>query len=351
VNKPPNRSQNVTLDDIARQLKVSKVTVSKALRDHPDIGSATKREVQALAAKLGYVPNFMARNLSARSSRTIGLVVPKLAHYFFATCIESIYNAANASQYDIIMTVSQENPEYELKHIQTLLAMRVEGLLVSVTENTTDTSIFQDIKKRGVPIVFFDRIPFGLESNYVVTDDRAAAARLTNYVIQAGYRKIAHFAGYSHTNIGYERQTGFRQALSDNNLPIREDLIIEGGFGERAGYEALKKVAETKDLPELIFAVTFPVALGIFEAASELGLKIPGDIDLVCFGGGQFNRYLSPALTFMDQPASAIGEKAFNLLLDELHSSERRSEQHIVIPSQLVIGETCRKLQYNYEEL
>jgi len=101
----------------------------------------------------------------------------------------------------------------------------------------------------------------------------------------------------------------------------------------------------------LIFAVTFPVALGIFEAASELGLKIPGDIDLVCFGGGQFNRYLSPALTFMDQPASAIGEKAFNLLLDELHSSERRSEQHIVVPSQLVIGETCRKLQYNYEEL
>lgn len=340
-----NKRQNVTLDDIARRLKVSKVTVSKALRDHPDIGPATKRDVQATAAKLGYVPNFIARNLSAKSSRTIGLVVPKLAHHFFATCIESIYSAANASQYDIIMTVSRENPEHELKHIQTLLAMRVEGLLISVTENTTDFSIFKNIKQRGVPVVFFDRIPVGIESNHVITDDRAAAARLMEYVIQAGYRNIAHFAGYSHTNIGYERQAGFRQALSSNNLLIREEWIIEGGFGEQDGYEAFKQLAVKEDLPELIFAVTFPVALGIFEATRELGLKIPGDVDVVCFGGGQFHRFLSPALTFMNQPASAIGEQAFNLLLEELRSPEAFTEKHIVIPSQLVIGETCRKIK------
>jgi LacI family transcriptional regulator len=342
------KNKNITLDDIARRLKVSKVTVSKALRDHPDISSTTKREVQSIAAKLGYVPNLIARNLSAKSSRTIGLVVPKLAHHFFATCIESICSAANASQYDIVMTVSQENPENEIKHIQTLLAMRVEGLLISITGNTTDYSVFKDIKKRGVPVVFFDRIPVGIETNHVITDDRAAAVRLIEFVIQAGYRKIAHFAGYSHTNIGYERQAGFRQALTAGNLPIRAEWIIEGGFGEQAGYDAFKKLAVRKDLPEMIFAVTFPVALGIFEAARELGLKIPDDVDVVCFGGGQFHRYLSPALTFMNQPASDIGEQAFNLLLEELRAPETFAQKGIVIPSQLVIGETCRKIKvYN----
>ncbi|MFH1214057.1 MAG: LacI family DNA-binding transcriptional regulator [Candidatus Neomarinimicrobiota bacterium] len=339
MNKPPH----VTLDDIARRLNVSKVTVSKALRDHPDIGPATKREVLAVAEKLGYVPNFIARNLSARKSRTIGLVVPKLAHHFFASCIEAIYNAAYVSQYDIIMTVSQENPEYELKHIQTLLAMRVEGLLISVTENTTDVGIFKGIEQYGVPVVFFDRIPTGIEGNYVVTDDRAAAVRLIDYAIQAGNRKIAHFAGYSHTNIGRERQAGFRQALAENGLTVREEWIIEGGFGEQAGYDAFKQLIAQNDLPELIFAVTFPVALGIYSAAQELGLKIPGDIDVICFGGGQFNRFISPALTYMDQPAGAIGEKAIELLLNELRDPDALRERQIVIPSQLILGETCRK--------
>ena len=169
--------------------------------------------------------------------------------------------------------------------------------------------------------------------------------RDSEYAVQIGYRKIAHFAGYSHTNIGYERLTGFRQALSANGLPINAQWIIEGGFGEQDGYEAFKQLAREKELPELIFAVTFPVALGIFEAAREIGLKIPEDIDVVCFGGGQFHRYLSPALTFMNQPASAIGEQAFKLLLEELQSPGKFIPKQVVIPSQLVIGETCCKIK------
>jgi LacI family transcriptional regulator len=337
MNRPPH----ITLDDIARKLNVSKVTVSKALRDHPDIGQATKREVQAVAKELGYVPNFIARNLSAQKSRTIGLVVPKLAHYFFASCIEAIYHAAAASQYDIIMTVSQENPEYELKHIQTLLAMRVEGLLISVTENTTDLTLLRDIGQRGVPVVYFDRVPLQIATDYVVTDDRAAASRLIDYAVQAGYWEIAHFAGYSHTNIGSERQAGFRQAMIANGLKIHEEWIIEGGFGEQAGYEAFKKLTSRQKWPELIFAVTFPVALGIYSAAQELGLKIPGDIDVICFGGGQFNRFISPTLTYMDQPAEKIGKKAIELLLDELRAPEAQREHQIVVPSKLVVGQTC----------
>lgn len=341
MNKPPH----VTLNDIARRLNVSKVTVSKALRDHPDIGPATKREVQAVAEELGYVPNFIARNLSAKNSRTIGLVVPKLAHHFFASCIEAIYKTAADSRYDIIMTVSQENPEYELKHIQTLLAMRVEGLLISVTENTADLSILKNIEQRGIPVVYFDRIPPGTERNYVVTDDRAAARRLIDYAVQAGYWEIAHFAGYGHTNIGRERQEGFRQAMAANGLPVKEKWIIEGGFGEQAGYDAFKKMTAQQKWPELIFAVTFPVALGIYSAAQELGLKIPGDIDVICFGGGQFNRFISPALTYMDQPAAEIGEKAIELLLDELREPDAQRERRIVIPSQLVVGDTCHRVK------
>jgi LacI family transcriptional regulator len=337
MNKPPH----VTLDDIARRLKVSKVTVSKALRDHPDISPTMKREVQAVAAELGYVPNLIARNLSAKNSRTIGLVVPKLAHHFFASCIEAIYKTAATSQYDIIMTVSQENPEYELKHIQTLLAMRVEGLLISITENTIDTTIFKNIEQRGIPVVYFDRIPPDVQTNYVVTNDQAAAEQLISHAIQAGYREIAHIAGYRHTNIGRDRRAGFRQAMTANGLAIKEEWIVEGGFGEKAGYDAFKTIIAQPEWPEMIFAVTFPVALGVYAAAQEMGLKIPGDIDVVCFGGGQFSRFISPSLTYMDQPAAEIGEKAIRLLLDELRDPDAEHERQIIIPSQLVIGETC----------
>jgi len=334
------KSKQITLKDIAQQLKVSKVTVSKALRDHPDIGVQMKQRVRETAEQLGYVPNFMARNLSSRRSSTIGLVVPKIAHHFFASTIEAIYETADAHNYEVILTVSQENAQSEIKHIQTLLSMRVDGLLVSVTEQTKDTTIFETVKKRNVPLVFFDRAVDAPGFSRVTSDDEGGSYTAVSQMIASGYTKIAHLAGYHFTSIGKNRLKGYQRALKENGMDIRADYIIEGGFGEADGYNGFMQLFKHNNLPQVIFAVTYPVALGVLAAAETTGLEIPGDLDLICFGGSEYNRFIKPSLSFIDQPTDKIGRTATELLLDEIKHPEMDAKE-IIVPTKLIKCETC----------
>ncbi|MEJ2545620.1 MAG: LacI family DNA-binding transcriptional regulator [Calditrichaceae bacterium] len=285
--------KHVTLQDIADKLNISKVSVSKALRDHPDISAITKQRIADVAQKMGYMPNFIARNLSSRKSNTIGLVVPKIAHHFFASAIEAIYQTAYLNNYEIIMTVSQEDAEHEAKHIQTLLSMHVDGLLVSVTEQTKDKAIFELVKN---------------------------------------------------SNIGYNRRKGFELAAKDCKLKIPKQWIIEGGFGETDGYNGFMQLYNKNDLPEVIFAVTYPVALGIQSAAQEVGLNIPKDLELISFGGSIYNRFIAPSITYINQPIQALGAKAIELIIEEIKNPDTVREQHITLPTELIICETCKKM-------
>lgn len=333
----------ITLKDIAEKLQLSKVSVSKALRDHPDIGPDTKRLVQETAERLGYVPNYIARNLSSRHSKTIGLVVPKIAHHFFATAIETIYQTAFDNKYEIIMTLSQESVENELIHLQTLLSMRVDGLLVSVTEQTKDKAIFETVKKRSIPLVFFDRVVEGVGFSTVTADDEKGSYDAITEVINSGYTKIAHLAGYSYTNIGKRRSNGFKKAMKDKSLHVPESWMVETGFSESDGYKGFLKLFKSGKLPEVIFTVTYPVALGVILAAQEAGISVPDDIQILSFGGSIYNRFITPSISYIDQPAEKIGKKATDLLLYEIKNPELREECHIVVPTDLVICDTCIK--------
>lgn len=335
--------KTITLKDIAEELQISKVSVSKALRDHPDIGSETKQLVKETAARLGYVPNYIARNLSSRHSNTIGLVVPKIAHHFFASAIETIYQTAFENDYEIIMTVSQESVENELIHLQTLLSMQVEGLLISVTEQTKDTAIFEMVKKQNIPLVFFDRVMDGLGFSTVTADDEQGTYNAITEIINTGYSKIAHLAGYAYTNIGYKRKNGFLRAMKDNHLEVRADWIVETGFAEEDGYKGFMKLFRSGELPEVIYTVTYPVALGVILAAQEAGISIPRDSQIVSFGGSIYNRFVAPSISYIEQPSEDIGRKAVDLLLNEIKNPEMREEKHIVVPTELVICDTCKK--------
>ncbi len=336
-------SKQITLDDIAKKLKVSKVTISKALRDHPDIGAATKSRVKEAALKMGYTPNFIARNLSAKKSNTIGLVVPKVAHHFFASAIETIYSTAFKNNHEIIMTVSQEDDVREARHIETLLSMRVDGLLVSISEKTRDRSIFELVKKKGVPLVFFDRLLYGMDFSWVASDDEQGSFEAIDQIIRLGFTKIAHLAGYAYTNIGSDRLNGFKRALQKHQLKIPADWIIEGGFGEASGFAGFQKLYKTGRLPEVLFAVTYPVALGVLDAAGQVGVKIPDDLDLLCFGGSNYNRFVSPSITYIDQPAAQLAERAVELLISEIRNEKQRGKSQVKIPTRLVVCETCIK--------
>ena len=339
-----NKKFQITLDDIAKKLNVSKVTVSKALRGHPDISFETAQKVKAAAKELGYTPNFMARNLSSKSSHTLGLVVPKIAHYFFGSVIESIYEAALESNYEIILTVSQENAEREKKHIQSLLSMRVDGLIISISQQTKDYEIFNTIKNYNVPLVFMDRVVDLPEFSSVTVDDKGGSFLAIEHAIKLGYKKIAHIAGYQEINIGQKRYSGFEEAMKKYNIPINRDWIVYGGFGEADGYNGFMKLYQSGNLPDFIFAVTYPVALGVYAALMELGLKIPQDIDVMCFGNSDVNRFLSPSLSCVDQPTEELGKKAVELILEIIKNPTDYTPQHIELPTSLIVRDTPKIL-------
>jgi LacI family transcriptional regulator len=332
---------HVTLDDIAKRISVSKVTVSKALRGHPDISSETSKKIKKLARELGYFPNYMARNLSSKHSKTIGVVVPKVAHFFFSSVIEAMYDAALEKDYEMILTVSQENAQREEKHIQTLLSMRVDGIIVSVSESTKDYSIFETVRDKGVPLTFMDRVPNLEGFSSVVGDDRGGAFAATEQAINVGYRKIAHIGGYQHTNIGKERYRGFVEAMKQYDVPIKPEWVVYGGFSENDGYKGFNQMYETGKLPEFIFAATFPVALGVCKAVAELGMKIPNDIDIISFGSGGVNQFLSPPISYVEQLPGEMAKKAVELTLDHVMQREQFIPQHITLPTKLVLCKTC----------
>lgn len=337
------RKSHITLDDIAKRLKVSRVTVSKALRGHPDISERTAKLVRKVAAELGYSPNFIARNLSARRSNMLGVVIPKIAHFFFGSVIEAIYNTAFEHQYETILTISQENAERERKHIQTLVSMRVDGIIISVSQQTTDVEIFNWVRQMGIPVLFVDRTPElpVPGASTVLVDDHGGAILAVEQAIRVGYSKIAMVGGNPQINIGKNRQRGFEEALKQHDVPVKQDWIIHGGFGKEDGYRGMMELHQRGTLPEFIFAATYPVALGVIEATKTLGLRVPDDIDIICFGESDMIDFIQPSLSCIVQNTQELGMRAVKTMLEIIEHSEESLERHIVIPTKLVLRDTA----------
>jgi|SRR5689334_8553410 len=338
------KRSHVTLDHIAKRLDVSRVTVSKALRGHSDISAETTEKVRKIAMELGYTPNLFARSLSSRRSHMIGLVVPKIAHAFFGSVIEGVYDAAFERKYETILTVSQENAERELKHLQTLVSMKVDGIIISISQETRDMKRFKWIKKTGIPLVFLDRRPEPAISGFssVVSGDDAGAFAAAEQAIKIGYRRLGFIGGNTEINIGRDRLNGFRRALEEYGIPVRKEWIVtSGGFGKEDGIEGLKQLAQRNQLPEFVLTATYPVALGVYSAAKSMGLKIPDDIDIICFGDSDVGGFLSPAISCVRQPTEKLGRCAVEVLLESIADPNVIREHHVTIDTDLVLRETC----------
>ena len=312
----------VKQQDIANILNVSRITVSKALRDYPDISSKMKKRVLDAAKDLGYVPDFTGRNLQGKKTFTIGVVIPDISNSFFSFAVHGIMDAAANLGYHIILTASREKAEIEKENILTLLSMRVDGLLVAISKETGDIKIFETAKKIGTPIVFFDRVIKNIGISCVGIDDRKAATQLVDYLIKSGYRKIAHLAGSLKVEIGRNRLDGYLDSLKKFDIPIREEWIIEGAFDDMSGYEGFKKLLKCRELPEVIFSVNDRAAQGAYRAMKEAGLSIPDDIGIAAFGHSKFADILSPSLTIINCPPDVLGQQALELLIKEIKSEQ-----------------------------
>jgi LacI family transcriptional regulator len=337
------KQKQITLNDIAKKLGVSLITVSKALRDHPDISESTAALIKKTAAEMGYSPNFMARTLASSKSNIIGVVLPQIDHHFFSAVIDQIYTCTLEKNYQVFLTISKENFEVQKEQFRTLLSMRVDGIIISITQDTHDFEIFENANKRQVPLVFMDRTPGLYNFNTVTVDDKGGAYKAVKHAIELGYKNIGHFAGFSDINIGRDRIQGFIEALNDHGVEVNNEWIIEGEFEERSGYNSFMKLYRQKNLPDLILAVTYPVAIGIYMAAKEVGLRIPEDIDVICFGNSPVQNFLSPPLSCINQPTDKLATKSVEVLFENISNIENYTPKQIIIDTELILRGTCIK--------
>ncbi|MBN2202102.1 LacI family DNA-binding transcriptional regulator [bacterium] len=331
----------INQSEIARKLKVSRATVSKALKGDSDISDEMKQRVRDLADKLNYIPHYHARGLHSRKSMTIGVVVPDISNSFFSYAVDGIMDVAVRSGYHIILAVSREKSEIEKKNILNLLSMRVDGLLIAVSKESPDIQIYQKVKISDVPLIFFDRVLEGQGSGFVGIDDRGAAKKLIDFVIRCGYRNIGHLAGSSLVRIGRDRLSGYLDSLRDHGLPVRREWIVEGGFERKDGISGFEKIWMGRDKPEVVFAANDQIALGAYDAIREKGLKIPDDIGVVAFGHHDFAKIPSPCMTIINVDPYDLGLQAMEMMLQCIRG-EKGCEKKVLIDSEIEIGESLK---------
>jgi LacI family transcriptional regulator len=314
---------NVRQSDIAKKHNISRVTVSKALRDHPDISQALKKKIGETARKMGYIPNLIACQLNSRRTFTIGIVVPDLENSFFSYIADSMIDYATGHNYHVIMTVSREKQNIEKQNIENLIGMRVDGLLVCLSQETTDRKIYKTVEKMKIPLVFFDRAFDDLKFSMVSFDDKTGAINSLNRIISEGYTRIAHLAGYKTTSIGKLRAEGFFEAMKKNKIPVKKEWIIESGFELNDGYESFKRLNSSCNLPEIIFAVNDRVALGVYKAAKEAGLRIPEDIGIFGYGFKETTDFFDPQMTIINQDPRKLAIEAIKILINEIDNKPK----------------------------
>ena len=304
----------VTIKDIARELKISPSTVSRALKNHPDISEETKRAVNDLAKKLNYQPNAVALSLKQRKSSTIGVIIPEIVHYFFSSVISGIEDVAYDAGFNVIICQSNERYDREVANAKTLLANRVDGVLVSVSKETKDFSHFYNLRDHSVPLVFYDRVVPGFDADQIIIDDFDAAYRATRHLIDGGFKKIFHFAGPQNLLIGQQRKEGYIKALKEAGIKAKKEWIIEADNFEKARI-AVIKVLEEKLPIDGIFAVNDLTAIGAMQTLQKRGIKIPGEVAVVGFSDGRLSGITDPTLTSVDQHGYEMGTMATEILL------------------------------------
>ena len=335
-----DKKTSVTIHDIARELKISASTVSRALNNNPRISQATKDKIRELALKMGYQPNSIASNLRNRKTNTIGIVVPLINRHFFSTFISGVEDVAFRAGYNVIISQSNDLLEKEKKIVHSLFSNQVDGLIASLSMQTSEFDHFGLFIKKNIPLVFFDRVP-ELKAHKIVVDDFSVGLKATQHLINQGYKKIAHLAGPTVLNTYRARMEGYMEALRKNNLPVIKDHIIYNRLTRIDGQEAIRHLLNIKDPPDAVFCGNDTSALSMIVYLKKTGIKIPEEFGIIGFSNEPFSEVVTPSISTLKQPAFEMGEKAAGLLIGEIENKDRAKEyQTITMPTELIIRES-----------
>jgi LacI family transcriptional regulator len=336
---------NSTIHDIARELKITASTVSRALNDHPRISVTTKEIVRDMARKLNYKPNSIASNLRKGKGNTIGVIIPIINRYFFANIIHGIESVANEAGYNILICQSNEDLMKEIESIKTLVNNRVNGIMISISAKTRNAKHFEPAVLSKIPVVQFDRIIETFDSGKILSDDFNGAYNTVKHLIEQGYRNIVHFAGPQFVKMYNDRLNGYKTALLENNIPYNQSMILEGFLSREKGIEGMKLILDKKIKSDALFAASDLSALGAIQVLKEREISIPGRFGVAGYVNELFAELIDPSLTTTEQFGAEIGKASAGMMLEQITQNSAKTNGQITIIPKLIIRDSTNRIK------
>ncbi|WP_200977287.1 LacI family DNA-binding transcriptional regulator [Echinicola sp. 20G] len=338
-----SEKHQLTLKDIARELGLAVSTVSRALKSHPDISKETIKLVKDYAEKHHYVPNLLAVNFRKSKTFNIGLIIPELVHQFFSSIISGVIKEANQHGYNVMICQSNEHVDDEKKVAQALLNSRVDGVIISLSNETDEVSHLKEFVAADIPVVQVDKISDSFDTPKVIVNDFAGAYQAVSHFVKSGYRKIAHIRGRLNVQHSNERFRGYAEAIKDEGLSYSEDYIkVCDQLTEEEGYEFAEQLMSLPEPPDAIFCVTDLVALGVMKYLREKNIQVPDQVGVIGFSNWKLGEIISPTLSTVHQPGYELGEKATELLLDKIVNGMDSPNQTVVLNADLIVRESVK---------
>lgn len=335
--------KELTIYDLAKRLNISIATVSRALNNDPSVSKKTKRKVCELAEAMGYRKNNFASGLRMQKTNTIGIIVHELNSHFIASVLGGIEKVMTGAHYIIVIAHSSESTATEKANANNLFHKRVDGLIVSLAYDTVDLSHYDPFIKRGIPVVFFDRVREDAPGIKVIIDNHKAGYDATAHLIQQGCSRVMHITGNLAQNVYADRLNGFRKALQDYNLPYEPCQLMVTDLSEKAGVEVGRQIQEMKARPDGLFFANDLCAAVCMKSLKDAGIKIPEDIAIVGFNNDIISRMVEPKLSTINYDGREIGEVAASNLLAQLTDGSDRSNYTVILESQLLIRGSSNK--------
>ena len=328
-----------TLADIARALGVSKMTVSRAINNHPEISPETRARILDAAQRMNYRPNQFARALTTNRSYLLAVVVPDLMHSYFAEICRGVETVAKPLGYQNLICSTDEDAVNEESEIEALLP-RTDGLILASSASPTETKFYRRIIRERAKIVLIDRQLEGIKCPAVTTDDVKVGELATEHLLNLGHRRVGHLKGTVASTAAL-RFEGYKKALAKHHISFDDDLVRDCGFTERDGFEATRAWLRQGDLPSAIFAANDPAAIGAMSAITEAGLRIPDDIAMVGGGNIHYGDMLRVPLTTVAWSTAEMGQSAARLLIDLVEGKRGTRDQHVIVEPELVVRASC----------
>jgi len=338
------RKASVTIKEIARQLNISKSTVSRALRDSSEISEETKKKVIELAELLQYTPNPIALSLLKNRTQTIGVVVPDIANRFYSSAIGGVEDIAYSRGYHTMIYQSHESLEREVAASRHIASRRVDGLVVAISSQSENIDHFIELQEQGIPVVLFDRVIDTLQTHKVRVDDYKGSFEATEHLIEQGCRRIAHIAGPKPVSITRNRLDGYRDALQKHGIPFQEEWVLHSPITQAGGTERTYQLMALRNRPDAIFGASDRITMGVHWALRQLGYKMPEEVAVIGFCDLAMSSLMDPPISSVTQPSFEMGQQATSLLLDLIESKNAPASYVTrVLPSNLVIQKSSLK--------